>query len=176
MAINDPRIIEMINLETGAVTQLSGNLYIPKVLKLKASQFLIMGSQCGSLDFRHCGALFKICKSFLHFNTLLLHKKDNKGNLNRLKLQDFESVLDRKGKAAGNLISGLVNAGALMKPDKRYRYYVSPKYIIRGGHIDCEEFHMLSKIDPTIIECLDDIGVKGYNNWKNAIRENVAYM
>ena len=68
-------------------------------------------------------------------------------------------------------MSGLVNAGALIKPDNRYRYFANPRFIIKGGFVDCKEFHMLSMIDPKIRECLDDHQRKGYSNWKNAKKE-----
>ena len=173
MALKDDRFLEMVNATTGTATRISGSLYIPEKLHVKSfSQFLIMTHECNSLDFEHCGALFQICSSFLHFNSFLLYKKNRVGDNERVKLQDFKNVLSREDKATGRLVSKLVKARALIKPDNRYRYFVSPRFIIMGGYVDCEEFHMLSKIDPKIRKCLDDSQRKGYSNWKIAKKED----
>ena len=153
--------------------QVSGNIYIPKKLKLIHNLFVMMGRKCVDLEYEQCGALFKICHSFLHIShdTLQLHKRTEMGQFIRVGLKDFENVLNRKDKAAGRIISNLVEVGALIRPSASYRFYANPRFAIKGGWISCEEFHMLSMIDPKIRNCLDDQQRKGYINWKNAKKE-----
>ena len=173
MAIDDDRVLMMVNKNSGEMTQVSGNIYIPKKLKLIHSAFVMMGGKCVDLEHEQSGALFKICNSFLHIShdTLQLHKRNEIDQFKRVRLEDFENVLNRKDKAAGRMISSLVEAGALIRPNKSYKFYVNPRFAIKGGYLDCEEFHMLSMIDPKIRNCLDDQQRKGYINWKNAKKE-----
>ena len=101
MAINDPLELFIADKTTGAFKTL-GNANVPKVLKLtipvdpifKRNQFLIDGANCSTLDFDLNGALSNICHNYLHFDTLLLHKKDMYGNMRRLNQGDFIDVLD----------------------------------------------------------------------------------
>ena len=176
MAINDDRELWLINKKTGVATQVSGNIYAAEKLKLiHKGLFTMMSDECSLLEFEQCGALFKICNSFLHlrFNTFLVHKRNEIDQFKRVRLEDFKNILSRKDKAAGRMISSLVEAEALIRPNKSYEFYVNPRFIIRGGWISCEEFHMLSMIDPKIRECLDKFNKAGYNNWKLAMKEEV---
>jgi hypothetical protein len=43
------------------------------------------GASCSTLDFKLNGALSHLCHAYLHFDTLLLHKKDALGRFERLK-------------------------------------------------------------------------------------------
>ena len=174
MAIDDVRELWLINKKTSEATQVSGNIYAAEKLKLiHKGLFTMMSDECSLLAFEQCGALFKICNSFLHLrtNTLLLHKRNEIDQFKRLSLEDFENILSRKDKAAGRMISSLVESKALIRPNKSYRFYVNPRFIIKGGWISCKEFHMLSMFDPKIRKCLDEFGEVGYKNWKLAMKE-----
>ncbi len=54
----------------------------------------------------------------------------------------------------------------LIKPRKAYRFYVNPRFKIRGGYISYEEFDMLLKHDTLIKDCLDDFYLSQCINWK----------
>ena len=174
MALEDDRELWLINKKTGDATQVSGNIHTTEKLKLiHHGLFIMMGNECSLLRVEQCGALFKICDSFLHLrtNTLLLHKRNEIDQFKRIGLEDFEKILSRKNKAAGRMISSLVKSKALIRPSKSYRFYVNPRFIIKGGWISCKEFHMLSMIDPKIRKCLDKFSEVGYKNWKLAMKE-----
>ena len=173
MAIDDDRVLMVVNKNSGEMTQVSGNIYVAKKLKLIHNTFVMMGGKCVDLEHEQSGALFKICNSFLHIShdTLQLHKRNEIDQFKRVRLEDFENVLNRKDKAAGRMIASLVEAGALIRPSSSYRFYANPRFVIKGGWISCEEFHMLSMIDPEIMKCLDEYNENGYKNWKLAMKE-----
>ena len=65
-------------------------------------------------------------------------------------------------------MKGLIDHGALIKPGKRRRFYVNPRFKIIGGYISSEEFDMLLKHEPLIKNCLDEDQFKQFNNWRIA--------
>ena len=177
MAENDRLRIELLSEGTGEVLR-SRALNNVNMLKLtipvdpifKRNQFLIDGASCSTLSFELNGALSHLCHAYLHFDTLLLHKKDALGRTERLQMKDFASVLNREEKSTREYLKGLIDHGALIRPDKRRRLYVGPRFKIRGGYIRPEEFDMLLKHDPLIKDCLDDFYLSQYINWKTKSR------
>ena len=173
MAENDRLRLELLNDSTGEVLS-SRPLNNVKVLKLtipknpifKHKQFLIDGFSCSTLNFELNGALSHLCHVYLHFDTLLLHRRDALGWFERLQMKDFASVLNRKEKSTRKYLKGLIDHQALIRPDKRRRLYVNPRFKIRGGYISCREFDMLLKHDPLIKNCLDENQSKQFNNWR----------
>lgn len=177
MAENDRLRHEVVSESTGEVYS-SRSVNILNQLKLiipvdpifKNKQFLIDGASCSTLNYKVSGALSHLCHHYLHFDTLLLYKKDELGRFTRLKSIDFETVLELKDKATREHINELVNHRVLIKPSKAYRFYVNPRFKIRGGYISYEEFDMLLKHDPLIKDCLDDFYLSQYINWKTKSR------
>ena len=175
MAENDRLRIELLSEGTGEVLR-SRALNNVNMLKLtipvnpifKRNQFLIDGASCSTLSFELNGALSHLCHAYLHFDTLLLHKKDALGRAERLQMKDFASVLNREEKSTREYLKGLIDHGALIRPDKRRRLYVGPRFKIRGGYISPEEFDMLLKHDPLIKDCIDEYQFKQFNNWRIA--------
>ena len=177
MAENERLRHEVVSESTGEVYS-SKSVNISNQLKLiipvnsifMKNQFLIDGASCSTLNYKVSGALSHLCHHYLHFDTLLLYKKDELGRFTRLKSIDFETVLELKDKATREHINELVNHRVLIKPSKAYRFYVNPRFKIRGGYISYEEFDMLLKHDPLIKDCLDDFYLSQYNNWKTKSR------
>ena len=173
MVENDRLRLEVISESSGDVLS-SRSVNIANQLKLtipidpifKKNQFLIDGASCSTLDFKLNGALSHLCYAYLHFDTLLLHKKDALGRFERLQMKDFESVLNREEQSTRKYLKGLIDHQALIRPDKRLRFYVNPRFKIRGGYISCEEFEMLFKQDPLIKGCLGDYQLDLYKNWR----------
>ena len=173
MVENDRLRHEVVSEITGVVYS-SRNVNIANQLKLiipvdpifKNKQFLIDGASCSTLNYKLSGALSHLCHHYLHFDTLLLYKKDELGRYKRLKSIDFETILELKDKATREHINELVNHRVLIKPSKAYRFYVNPRFKIRGGYISYEEFDMLLKHDLLIKYCLDDFYLSQYKNWK----------
>ena len=141
-------------------------LTIPKNPIFKNKQFLMDGASCSTLDFKLNGALSHLCHAYLHFDTLLLHKKDELGRFERLQMKDFESVLNREEQSTREYLKGLIYHQALIRPDKRRRLYVNPRFKIRGGYISFEEFDMLYKQDPLIKGCLESDQLNQYKTWR----------
>ena len=180
MSIEDLVFLEGVNAKTGSVTTFGKlnivdvlHLKIPKDAVYKKNQFLISGASCNDLNINQLGALLRICHTFLHFDTLLLHKKDRLGNMVRIKKNDLMDVLGLKIKTTGKIVNELVRLGALIKPNTKYRFFVNPKFIIRGGYISCEEFNMLSRVNNDLKDCLDDIQRKNFINWKILAKQKV---
>ena len=173
MVENDRLWLETVKESTGEVLK-SKKLNNVNVLKLtipinpifKNKQFLIDGASCSTIDFKLNGALSHLCYAYLHFDTLLLHKKDALGRFERLQMKDFMSVLNREEKSTRKYLKGLIDHQVLIRPDKRRRFYVNPRFKIRGGYISCEEFEMLFKQDPLIKGCLGDYQLDLYKNWR----------
>jgi len=143
-------------------------LTIPVDPIFKRNQFLIDGASCSTLSFELNGALSHLCHAYLHFDTLLLYKKDALDRSERLQMKDFASVLNREEKSTREYLKGLIDHGALIKPEKRRRFYVNPRFKIRGGYISSEEFDMLLKHEPLIKNCLDEDQFKRFKNWRIA--------
>ena len=141
-------------------------LSIPNDPIFKKKQFLIDGARCSTMNFRLNGALSHLCHAYLHFDTLLLHKKDALGRFERLQMKDFESVLNREEQSTRKYLKGLIDHQALIRPDKRRRFYVNPRFKIRGGYISFEEFDMLFKQDPLIKGCLGNYQIDQYKTWR----------
>ena len=141
-------------------------LSIPNDPIFKKKQFLIDGARCSTINFRLNGALSHICHEYLHLDTLLLHKRDELGCFKRLQLKDFESVLKLKGKATRDYLKELIDNQALIRPDKRFRYFVNPRFVIRGGFVSFEEFDMLFEQDPLIKGCLQNYQLNHYKIWR----------
>jgi hypothetical protein len=55
-----------------------------------------------------------------------------------------------KKQSTRKYLKGLIDHQALIRPDKSRRFYVNPRFKIRGGYISFEEFDMLFKQDPLI--------------------------
>ena len=173
MVENDRLWLETVKESTGEVLK-SKKLNNVNVLKLtipinpifKNKQFLIDGASCSTLDFKLNGALSHLCHAYLHFDTLLLHKKDALGRFERLQMKDFESVLNREEQSTRKYLKGLIDHQALIRPDKRLRFYVNPRFKIRGGYISFEEFDMLYKLDPLIKGCLESDQLNQYKTWR----------
>ena len=141
-------------------------LNIPNDPIFKKKQFLIDGARCSTMNFRLNGALSHICHAYLHLDTFLLHKKDELGEYKRLQLKDFMSVLKLGDKATGKRLKELIDHQALIRPDKRFRYFVNPRFMIRGGYISFEEFDMLFEQDPLIKGCLQSYQLNHYKIWR----------
>ena len=141
-------------------------LSIPSDPIFGKKQFLIEGARCSNMDFRLNGALSHLCHAYLHFDTLLLHKKDELGRSKRLHMKDFMSVLNLEEKATRRYLNDLIEQEALIKPNNRYRYFVNPRFVIRGGYISFEEFDMLFEQDPLIIGCLESYHLNHFKNWR----------
>ena len=141
-------------------------LSIPNDPIFKKKQFLIDGARCSTMNFRLNGALSHICHAYLHLDTFLLHKKDELGEYKRLQLKDFMSVLKLGDKATGKRLKELIDHQALIRPDKRFRYFVNPRFMIRGGYISFEEFDMLFEQDPLIKGCLQSYQLNHYKIWR----------
>ena len=177
MVENDRLRHQVVSESTGEVYS-SRSVNISNQLKLiipvnsifKNKQFLIDGASCSTLNYKVSGALSHLCHHYLHFNTTLLHNKDEYGRFTRLKSIDFETILELKDKATREHINELVSHRVLIKPSKAYRFYVNPRFKIRGGYISYEEFDMLLKHDPLIKDCLDDFYLSQYINWKTKSR------
>ena len=173
MVENDRLRLELLNESIGEVIS-SRALNNVNVLKLtipvdpifKRNQFLIDGASCSTLSFEFNGALSTLCHAYLHFDTLLLHKKDELGRFERLQMKDFESVLNREEQSTREYLKGLIYHQALIRPDKRRRFYVNPRFKIRGGYISFEEFDMLYKQDPLIKGCLESDQLNQYKTWR----------
>ena len=173
MVEKDRLRIEILSENTGELYS-SRRLNNVDVLKLsipndpifKKKQFLIGGARCSTMNFRLNGALSHLCHHYLHYDTLLLHKKDELGHYKRLQLKDFESVLKLKGKATRDYLKELIDYQALIRPDKRFRYFVNPRFVIRGGYISFEEFDMLFEQDPLIKGCLQSYQLNHYKIWR----------
>ena len=173
MVENERLRVEVVSESTGEVHS-SRRLNNANVLKLiipndpifKNKQFLIDGASCSTLDFKLNGALSHLCHAYLHFDTLLLHKKDELNRYKRLEVKDFMSVLNLKEKATRRYLNELIDHQALIRPDNAYRYHVSPRFKIRGGYISFEEFDMLFKQDPLIKGCLEYNQLNIYKNWR----------
>ena len=114
------------------------------------------------MNFRLNGGL----SHYLHFDTLLLHKKDELGRSKRLHMKDFMSVLNLEEKATRRYLNELIEHQALIRPDNRYRYFVNPRFVIRGGYISFEEFDMLFEQDPLIKGCLQNYQLNHYKIWR----------
>jgi hypothetical protein len=173
MVENDRLLLEVVVATTGEVLSSRGinnvnvlKLTIPKNPIFKNKQFLIDGASCSTLDFKLNGALSHLCHAYLHFDTLLLHKKDELGRFERLQMKDFESVLNREEQSTREYLKGLIYHQALIRPDKRRRFYVNPRFKIRGGYISFEEFDMLYKQDPLIKGCLESDQLNQYKTWR----------
>ena len=157
MVENERLRLEVVSEITGDVLS-SRSVNIANQLKLtipidpifKKKQFLIDGASCSTMNFKLNGALSHLCHAYLHFDTLLLYKKDALGWFERLQMKDFESVLNREEQSTRKYLKGLIDHQALIRPDKRRRFYVNPRFKIRGGYISFEEFDMLYKQDPLI--------------------------
>ena len=173
MVKNDRLRLEVVSETTGDVLS-SRSVNIGNQLKLtipidpifKKNQFLIDGAKCSTMPFDLNGALSHLCHAYLHFDTLLLHKKDELGLFKRLQKKDFMSVLNLGEKATGKYLNELIAHKALIRPDNKYRYFVSPIFKIRGGYISCVEFDMLFKQDPLIKGCLEYNQLNIYKNWR----------
>ena len=173
MVENDRLWLETVKESTGEVLK-SKKLNNVNVLKLtipenpifKNKQFLIDGAKCSTMPFDLNGALSHLCHAYLHFDTLLLHKKDALGRFERLQMKDFESVLNREEQSTRKYLKGLIDHQALIRPDKRRRFYVNPRFKIRGGYISFEEFDMLYKLDPLIKGCLESDQLNQYKTWR----------
>ena len=173
MVENDRLLLEVVVATTGEVLSSRGinnvnvlKLTIPKNPIFKNKQFLMDGASCSTLDFKLNGALSHLCHAYLHFDTLLLHKKDELGRFERLQMKDFESVLNREEQSTRKYLKGLIDHQALIRPDKRRRFYVNPRFKIRGGYISFEEFDMLYKLDPLIKGCLESDQLNQYKTWR----------
>ena len=173
MVENDRLLLEVVVATTGEVLSSRGinnvnvlKLTIPKNPIFKNKQFLMDGASCSTLDFKLNGALSHLCHAYLHFDTLLLHKKDELGRFERLQMKDFESVLNREEQSTRKYLKGLIDHQALIRPDKRRRFYVNPRFKIRGGYISFEEFDMLYKQDPLIKGCLESDQLNQYKTWR----------
>ena len=173
MVENDRLLLEVVVATTGEVLSSRGinnvnvlKLTIPKNPIFKNKQFLMDGASCSTLDFKLNGALSHLCHAYLHFDTLLLHKKDELGRFERLQMKDFESVLNREEQSTRKYLKGLIDHQALIRPDKRFRFYVNPRFKIRGGYISFEEFDMLYKLDPLIKGCLESDQLNQYKTWR----------
>ena len=174
MVENDRLRLEVISESSGDVLS-SRSVNIANQLKLtipidpifKKNQFLIDGAKCSTMPFDLNGALSHLCHAYLHFDTLLLHKKDALGRFERLQMKDFESVLNLQEKATRRYLNELIDHQALIRPDNAYRYFVSPRFMIRrGGEISFEEFDMLFKQDPLIKGCLESDQLNQYKTWR----------
>ena len=51
---------------------------------------------CSTLSFELNGALSHLCHAYLHFDTLLLHKKDELNHYKRLELKDFKRIFTKE--------------------------------------------------------------------------------
>mgnify|MGYP000173858183 FL=1 len=174
MVENERLRLEVISESSGDVLS-SRSVNIANQLKLtipidpifKKNQFLIDGAKCSTMPFDLNGALSHLCHAYLHFDTLLLHKKDALGRFERLQMKDFESVLNLQEKATRRYLNELIDHQALIRPDNAYRYFVSPRFMIRrGGEISFEEFDMLFKQDPLIKGCLESDQLNQYKTWR----------
>jgi len=174
-------MVEKDRLRVEILSENTGELYSSRrlnnvdVLKLsipndpifKKKQFLIDGARCSTMNFRLNGALSHLCHHYLHYDTLLLHKKDELGRSKRLHMKDFMSVLNLEEKATRRYLNDLIEQEALIKPNNRYRYFVNPSFMIRrGGYICFEEFDMLFEQDPLIIGCLESYHLNHFKNWR----------
>ena len=173
-------MVEKDRLRVEILSENTGELYSSRrlnnvdVLKLsipndpifKKKQFLIDGARCSTMNFRLNGALSHICHAYLHLDTFLLHKKDELGEYKRLQLKDFMSVLKLGDKATGKRLKELIDHQALIRPDKRFRYFVNPRFVIRGGFVSFEEFDMLFEQDPLIKGCLQSYQLNHYKIWR----------
>ena len=173
MVKNDRLRVEILSENTGELYS-SRRLNNVDVLKLsipndpifKKKQFLIDRARCSTMNFRLNGALSHLCHAYLHLDTLLLHKKDELGHYKRLQLKDFMSVLKLEEKATREHMKKLIDHQALIRPDKRFRYFVNPRFVIRGGYISFEEFDMLFEQDPLIKGCLQSYQLNHYKIWR----------
>jgi len=141
-------------------------LNIPNDPIFKKKQFLIDAARCSTMDFRLNGVLSHLCHAYLHFDTLLLHKKDELGRYKRLHMKDFMSVLNLGEKATRRYLNKLIEHQALIRPDNKFRYFVNSRFVIRGGFVNFEEFDMLLEQDPLIKGCLESHQLNQYKIWK----------
>ena len=173
MVENDRLRLEVISESSGEVysSRRINNvnrlqLSIPIERRFGKNRFVIDGARCSTMNFKLSGALSHLCHAYLHFDTLLLHKKDELNCYKRLESKDFESVLNREEQSTRKYLKGLIDHQALIRPDKRLRFYVNPRFKIRGGYISFEEFDMLYKLDPLIKGCLESDQLNQYKTWR----------
>ena len=173
MVENDRLRLEVISESSGEVysSRRINNvnrlqLSIPIERRFGKNRFVIDGASCSTMNFKLSGALSHLCHAYLHFDTLLLYKKDALGRFERLQMKDFESVLNREEQSTRKYLKGLIDHQALIRPDKRRRFYVNPRFKIRGGYISFEEFDMLFKQDPLIKGCLGNYQIDQYKTWR----------
>ena len=174
MVENDRLRLEVISESSGEVysSRRINNvnrlqLSIPIERRFGKNRFVIDGASCSTMNFKLSGALSHLCHAYLHFDTLLLHKKDELNRYKRLELKDFELVLNLQEKATRRYLNELIDHQALIRPDNAYRYFVSPRFMIRrGGEISFEEFDMLFKQDPLIKGCLGNYQIDQYKTWR----------
>ena len=142
-------------------------LSIPVERQFGKNRFLIEGAGCLTMNFKLAGALAHLCHAYLHFDTLLLHKKDELNHYKRLEVKDFMLVLNLKPKATRKYLKELIDYQALIRPNNEFRYFVSPRFLIRrGGYISFEEIDMLLKHDLLIKDCLNHSQLIQYKSWK----------
>ena len=174
MVENERLRLEVVSEITGDVLS-SRSVNIANQLKLtipidpifKKNQFLIDGAKCSTMPFDLNGALSHLCHAYLHFDTLLLHKKDELNHYKRLEVKDFMLVLNLGPKATRRYLKELIDYQALIRPNNEFRYFVSPRFLIRrGGYISFEEIDMLLKHDLLIKDCLNHSQLIQYKSWK----------
>ena len=126
MVENDRLRLEVISESSGEVysSRRINNvnrlqLSIPIERRFGKNRFVIDGASCSTMNFKLSGALSHLCHAYLHFDTLLLHKKDALGRFERLQMKDFESVLNREEQSTRKYLKGLIDHQALIRPDKR---------------------------------------------------------
>tara|TARA_B100000959_G_C14795879_1_gene547622 strand:+ start:175 stop:699 length:525 start_codon:yes stop_codon:yes gene_type:complete len=164
------RNIITIDGDTGEIL---GKKIISPVSQLKINlppdsskrRYICVGSKTKHLNDNHLGFFVKICHEFLHYDTTLLYRRGIGNEMVRLSISDISSVLGKNKKTVYTYLRDLVRLNVLIKPDNQIRYFVNPLYLIRGFAINIEEFHMLLKHDPQIIDCLDWISRMDYKNY-----------
>ena len=130
-----------------------------------SNRYICIGSKTNNLKNNHVGFLIRICNEFLHYDTTLLHRRGIGNEKVRLSISDISMVLQRNKKTVSSYLKELTRMKALIRPNSQIRYFVNPRYIIRGFTINIEEFYMLLTHDPEIIDCLDSINRRDYFNY-----------
>jgi len=136
---------------------------LPSSIKLHSkSKFVMKMEECSKLNIRLAGVFDRICMEFLHFESIILLKKDHKGNKSRPRSRDFRNVLGLGESMTRKYLKKLVQEKALIRIGAN-RFMVNPNFAMVGKNIPLEEavilFHnnqgflkMISKQDKENLE------------------------
>lgn len=165
--------MEIIGRDSGIVYD---SKYIPPVTELKLKiprssspeKYICIGNMINTLPIHLTGALVRICNLYLHFETTLLYREGAAKEMKRLKSEDFALAIQKSKGTTRRYLKELQDHKALLRIDKHKRYFVNPRFVLRGFKINPEEFHKLLEVDEHIYECLaDKIEIRKFQQYRS---------